>query len=222
MAIHYLTNLITFLSPSSYLLDYRLTMCCTMHVCWVFSTCRVQLHHGCWFAMLWHDPSCHCCMQVGYQFIMRFTNPHIYYLKKKSPLGKCMLHEVGRLPFEDSEGFRENVIDGICKSAGYLAVTDPEKHRDLYAFCIPKLIMKAKENSGHYYDNILLDQPLVSSFNTASDVTTHPAARSVHNASHACAVHQNKHYMILTTTALQAVKLLLHGCHSCASSHAFS
>ena len=42
----------------------------------------------------------HCALQIGYQFMMRWVNNHIYYLKARSPLGKRILEQVADLPFE--------------------------------------------------------------------------------------------------------------------------
>lgn len=41
-------------------------------------------------------------MQIGYQFVMRWVNNHIYYMKQKSPLGKRILEKVAEFPFEDT------------------------------------------------------------------------------------------------------------------------
>lgn len=41
-----------------------------------------------------------CALQIGYQFMMRWVNNHIYYLKARSPLGKRILEQVADLPFE--------------------------------------------------------------------------------------------------------------------------
>lgn len=98
---------------------------------------------------------------MGYQFVMRFVNPHIYFMKKRSALGKRILEQVAKLPFEDSDRFRDEVIDKQCRPVGYFEVVDAEKKRDFYAFCVLRLVIAAEENSGSDLDNILFDQPLV-------------------------------------------------------------
>ncbi|KAL3136224.1 hypothetical protein ABBQ32_007236 [Trebouxia sp. C0010 RCD-2024] len=103
-------------------------------------------------------------MQVGFQFIMRFVNPHIYFMKKRSALGKRILEQVAKLPFENSDKFVDEVINKTCRPAGYFPVVDMEQYRDFYAFCVLRLVIAAEENSGDDLDNVLFDQPIVSAF----------------------------------------------------------
>lgn len=102
-------------------------------------------------------------LQVGYQFVMRWVNNHIYFMKKKSPLSNRILEQVRKLPFEDSDKFVDEVINKTCRPVGYFPVTDPEQYRDFYNFCLFQLIKASEENKGDDLDNILFDQPLVSS-----------------------------------------------------------
>ncbi|KAL0046400.1 hypothetical protein WJX82_011453 [Trebouxia sp. C0006] len=99
-------------------------------------------------------------MQIGYQFVMRWVNNHIYFMKQKSPLGKRILEQVRQLPFENSPKFVDEVINKTCKPKGYFAVTDSEQYRDFYNFCVFNLIKASEENKGNELDNILFDQPL--------------------------------------------------------------
>ena len=101
-------------------------------------------------------------MQVGYQFVMRWVNNHIYFMKQKSSLGKRILDQVRQLPFENSPRFVDEVINKTCKPKGYFAVTDGEQFRDFYNFCVLNLIKASEENKGNELDNVLFDQPLVS------------------------------------------------------------
>lgn len=110
------------------------------------------------------------CAQVGFQFIMRFVNPHIYFMKKRSALGKRILEQVAKLPFENSDKFVDEVINKTCRPAGYFPVVDEEQFRDFYAFCVLRLVIAAEENNGDDLDNVLFDQPIVSAstfFNAA-------------------------------------------------------
>ena len=93
---------------------------------------------------------------------MRWVNNHIYYMKKKSPLGKRILEQVQKLPFENSDKFVDGVINKTCRPVGYFPVTDSEQYRDFYNFCIFSLIKASAENRGNDVDKVLFDQPLVS------------------------------------------------------------
>lgn len=92
---------------------------------------------------------------------MRFVNPHIYYMKKRSALGKRILEQVAKLPFENSDKFVDEVINRTCRPAGYFPVVDAEQFRDFYAFCVLRLVLAAEENESDDLDNVLFDQPLV-------------------------------------------------------------
>ena len=83
-------------------------------------------------------------------------------MKKKSPLGKRILEQVQKLPFENSDKFVDGVINKTCRPVGYFPVTDSEQYRDFYNFCIFSLIKASAENRGNDLDNVLFDQPLVS------------------------------------------------------------
>ena len=48
------------------------------------------------------DLKVHFVVQIGYQFMMRWVNNHIYFMKARSPLGKRILEKVAELPFEDT------------------------------------------------------------------------------------------------------------------------
>ncbi len=100
-------------------------------------------------------------LQIGYQFVMRWVNNHVYFMKQKCPLGKRILEQVRELPFENSPQFVDEVIERTCKPNGYCAVTDGERFRDFYNFCIFYLIKASEENQGNDIENILFDQPLV-------------------------------------------------------------
>ena len=89
-------------------------------------------------------------------------------MKRRSALGKRVLEQVAELPFENSDRFRDETIGKICRPAGYFPVTDEEQFRDLYAFCVLRLVLAAEENSGSDLDNILFDQPLVIRSSSAS------------------------------------------------------
>ena len=99
--------------------------------------------------------------QVGYQFVMRWVNNHIYYLKAKSPLALRILNTVYALPYEDSKAWRRHVMTDVCGPKGYQPVTDHKKFRDIYNICVLKSVMAANENYGDDGDNVLLDHPLV-------------------------------------------------------------
>ena len=100
-------------------------------------------------------------VQVGYQFVMRWVNNHIYYLKAKSPLALRILNTVYALPYEDSKAWRRRVMTDVCGPKGYQPVTDHKKFRDIYNICVLKSVMAANENYGDDGDNVLLDHPLV-------------------------------------------------------------
>ena len=110
-------------------------------------------------------------VQIGYQFVMRWVNNHIYFMKQKSPLGKRILEQVRQLPFENSPKFVDEVINKTCKPKGYFAVTDAEQYRDFYNFCIFNLIKASQENKGSDIDNILFDQPLVRVFHLSCTIS---------------------------------------------------
>ena len=95
---------------------------------------------------------------------MRWVNNHIYFMKKRSPLGKRILEQVRQLPFENSDKFVDQVINKTCRPVGYFPVTDPDQFRDFYNFCLFQLIKASEENKGNDLDNIMFDQPLVSPF----------------------------------------------------------
>ena len=80
-------------------------------------------------------------LQVGFQFVTRWVNNHVYFMKKKSALGKRILKQVRQLPFEHSDKFVDEVIDKICRPAGHFPVTDGEQFRDFYNFCLFRLII---------------------------------------------------------------------------------
>ena len=100
-------------------------------------------------------------LQIGYQFVMRWVNNHIYFMKQRSPLGRRILEQVRQLPFENSDKFKVEVINNTCKPKGYFPVTDPHQFRDFYNFCVFNLIKASEENKGDDLDNVLFDQPLV-------------------------------------------------------------
>ena len=104
-------------------------------------------------------------LQVGYQFVMRWVNNHIYYLKAKSPLALRILDTVHALPYEDSKAWRKHVLRDLCGPKGYHPVTDHKKLRDIYNICVLKSVMAADENYGDDSDNVLLDHPLVRNNN---------------------------------------------------------
>lgn len=99
-------------------------------------------------------------IQVGYQFIMRYVNTHIFYMKAKSPLGRRILELIHQLPFEDSDEWRQKILVDTCGAVGYVPYTDFEKGRDFYNFCMFRMILASEENKGNDLDNVLFDHPL--------------------------------------------------------------
>ena len=149
--------------------------CCTMPchavLCCAVLCCAVLCHAVFRFVILLvahvpqpEDEYASLQSQVGYQFVMRWVNNHIYFMKKKSTLGKRILEQVQQLPFENSDKFVDQVINKTCRPVGYSPVTDPEQYRDFYNFCLFQLIKASEENKGDDLDNVLFDQPLVSPF----------------------------------------------------------
>ena len=51
-------------------------------------------------------------MLVGYQFCMRWTNAHVFYLKKGSPLAKRILDITRTMPLNHPE-FLETIVDKV-------------------------------------------------------------------------------------------------------------
>ncbi|KAL0035059.1 hypothetical protein WJX79_009202 [Trebouxia sp. C0005] len=99
-------------------------------------------------------------IQIGYQFVMRWVNNHVYYLKAKSPVGLRILHTVLALPYEDSDLWRTRVLDRMCRPYGYKPVTDHVKFRDVYNVCVLKRVLAAEDNKQGDLDNVLFDYPL--------------------------------------------------------------
>ena len=180
VAISIFSCYITAVSLMEHVLTRLCLWCCAHHViavlchamlCCAVLCCAVLCHAVFRFVILLvahvpqpEDEYASLQSQVGYQFVMRWVNNHIYFMKKKSPLGKRILEQVRRLPFENSDKFVDQVINKTCRPVGYFPVTDPQQFRDFYNFCLFQLIKASEENKGDDLDNILFDQPLVSFF----------------------------------------------------------
>ena len=51
-------------------------------------------------------------MLVGYQFTMRWTNAHVMYMRRRSPLTQRILRTVMSLPLNHPR-FREDLVDKV-------------------------------------------------------------------------------------------------------------
>ena len=185
-----------------------------------------------WHLICYH-PFCSPCptqpvgtaIKVGYQFHQRWPNPHVLYLRQRSPVAQRILRATLGMPLTHP-AFTEEVIEQVgglasfppgfqgvtepsrvvvlflcwlplpwssmqravngpaslhaqlhegpsraggrmtpsqhaqvCKPNGYFAVTDPDAHTDLWAFCVLRLVAR-HSNAGPDPLDILFDQPL--------------------------------------------------------------
>ncbi|BDA47547.1 hypothetical protein COCOBI_10-3950 [Coccomyxa sp. Obi] len=96
-------------------------------------------------------------VKVGYQFAMRWMNAHVFYVKRQSPLSKRILAITKTMPL-NHPNFEQEIVEKICKPAGYFVVVDFDNFTDIWAFCVLRLVIH-NDNTGAP-DNILYDQPL--------------------------------------------------------------
>ncbi|KAG2450104.1 hypothetical protein HYH02_000208 [Chlamydomonas schloesseri] len=101
-------------------------------------------------------------VQIGYQFAMRWTNNHVMYLRRGSPLGRRMLQAVASLPYTD-EATARGYVERLCKPLGYVTAHAKYGYTDIYNICILKLFQEHDNTTlanGGDPDDILFTRPL--------------------------------------------------------------
>ncbi|KAG2442766.1 hypothetical protein HXX76_002846 [Chlamydomonas incerta] len=102
-------------------------------------------------------------VQIGYQFAMRWTNNHVMYLRRGSPLGRRMLEAVGAMPYTD-EATARGYVERVCRPLGYMTAHSKYGYTDIYNICILKLFGEhdnaTQLAAGGDPDDLLFSRPL--------------------------------------------------------------
>ncbi|PNW85135.1 hypothetical protein CHLRE_03g173300v5 [Chlamydomonas reinhardtii] len=104
-------------------------------------------------------------VQIGYQFAMRWTNNHVMYLRRGSPLGRRMLGAVAALPYTD-EATARGYVERVCKPLGYMTAHAKYGYTDIYNICILKMFQEhdnttwTAQGGGGDPDDVLFSRPL--------------------------------------------------------------